>query len=753
MPSLTPSSPVRSAEERPDRGGGSRTRPLAHADRPGIRVSPGPGRIPALDGLRGVAVLAVLVFHAWPALLPGGFVGVDMFFVLSGFLITTGLVRGVDGGRGLRLGPFWMRRVRRLVPSMVVALVCCTALAWLAVAEFPAGLGRQWLGALTYTSNWVMILSGSDYFAAATPPLFEHLWSLAIEEQFYVLWPLVVAGLLTLFWPREPTRRGAFRADRARVLTVLALAAASAVWMAVGLRGGAPHTRLYFGTDTHAFGLLLGAAVALMLAHTRRPEHGGAVMRNPPVRSAIAWGLFAALLAAFVLVDGREDVTYLGVLAGLSLVVTLLLFHVVQGNRQDSFSRAMSGDVLRWWGRRSYAAYLWHWPLLVILRTALPVDAPAWVDPVAAGGVLLLTAGIADLSTRWMEEPIVQRGFRGAFAHWRAGLRTATRGIGGKAAAGVAGLALVAVPVAAVAAVVHSPAETALQRQIAEAEAALEQARQAQAAARAEASARAEAERAGAAEEAVAKDSEEDAPGAGTGEDAGSAAPTASSTPSDTAAPSAGEDPAVEVAADPTASAEPEPTAEPEPEPPLTGDPSVTRPAFTGAELTEPMPPSSVGPDVTLLGDSVALSAAPELLAALPGIAVEAEVGFQVRDAAARLAELDEAGMLTDVVVVSLGANGNAELGDWDRILAAAGPERLLVLVVPHGPMDWIGPAQQEMAEQAALHPDRVVLADWDAASAHVDEWSADGVHPKGNGQGIYARLVRLTVEARLGLR
>ena len=150
----------------------------------GTRVSRGPGRVTALDGLRGIAVLAVLVFHAWPTFLRGGFVGVDMFFVLSGFLITTGLVRGVDAGRGVALGTFWMKRVRRLIPAMLMALVGTTALAWLAVDEFPAGLGRQWFGALTYTSNWVMILEGGDYFNRASPPLFEHLWSLAIEEQF-----------------------------------------------------------------------------------------------------------------------------------------------------------------------------------------------------------------------------------------------------------------------------------------------------------------------------------------------------------------------------------------------------------------------------------------------------------------------------------------------------------------------------------------------------------------------------------------
>ena len=454
--------------------------------RRGTRVSPGPGRVPALDGLRGVAVLAVLAFHAWPVLFPGGFVGVDMFFVLSGFLITTGLVRRIDAGKGVGFGGFWMRRIRRLVPALVVALVGSTALAWLAFAEFPSGLRREWLGALTYSSNWLMIVDGNDYFNAATPPMFEHLWSLAIEEQFYVVWPPLILGLLLLLWPRGGTATAGRRVDMLRVGLVLLLAVASAVGMAIGQISGAPTTRMYFGTDTHAFGLLFGAAVSIWLAHVVHPAHPPAAAagttgtltapRSGPLRTLLVWAAFAVLVASFFVVDGTAPYVYLGVLAGLSALVAGLVFHVVQGDRQDAFSRAMSGRVLGWWGRRSYAAYLWHWPLLVIMRVLVPNDAAEWVEPLAAGGVLVLTALIAEASSRWIEEPILRRGFREAFSGWGRAVRRAWSTGAGKAAVAVGALLLVIVPVAAGAALLRSPSETKLQQEIAAAEDALRQA-------------------------------------------------------------------------------------------------------------------------------------------------------------------------------------------------------------------------------------------------------------------------------------
>ena len=685
----------------------------------GTRVSRGPGRVTALDGLRGIAVLAVLVFHAWPTFLRGGFVGVDMFFVLSGFLITTGLVRGVDAGRGVALGTFWMKRVRRLIPAMLMALVGTTALAWLAVDEFPAGLGRQWFGALTYTSNWVMILQGGDYFNRASPPLFEHLWSLAIEEQFYILWPLLLWGLLLLTWPPRSTVNSGRVADRRRILAVAVAAVASAAWMAWGSWHGFEQARLYFGTDTHAFGLLFGACVAIGLAHVPRPEHGGPEPRTSATRVAVAWGAVAVLAAGFALVDGGHASTYRGVLAGLSAVVAFIVWHVVQGDRRDSLSRVLGNGFLRWWGRRSYAAYLWHWPLLVIMRVMVPVDAPGWVEPVAAGAILLLTALIADLSTRLIEEPILHEGFRGAFGGWGAAARRAfTGGAGpiGRLAAAATALGLVAVPAAAVAAVVHSPAQTQLEQDIAQAEESLKAAEAAQQAAResraAEQSKRAEA-------------SASASPGsAAPGDAEGSAGATSS----------------------PGSSAEPSGLG--------LGDPAVTRPTYSKEQLTAALPPSELGPDVTLIGDSVSLSAAPTLLEQLPGMLLEAEVGYQIWDAADEIEKLKADGQLSDVVVVALGANGTTHRGDWEKILAAVGEDRLLVLVVPHGPMDWIADVQRQMEAQARAHPDRIVLADWDAtAKQHVTDFSADGVHPRADGQAMYAQLVRLTIEDRLGVR
>ncbi|WP_244294709.1 acyltransferase family protein [Micrococcus aloeverae] len=685
----------------------------------GTRVSRGPGRVTALDGLRGIAVLAVLVFHAWPTFLRGGFVGVDMFFVLSGFLITTGLVRGVDAGRGVALGTFWMKRVRRLIPAMLMALVGTTALAWLAVDEFPAGLGRQWFGALTYTSNWVMILEGGDYFNRASPPLFEHLWSLAIEEQFYILWPLLLWGLLLLTWPPRSTVNSGRVADRRRILAVAVAAVASAAWMAWGSWHGFEQARLYFGTDTHAFGLLFGACVAIGLAHVPRPEHGGPEPRTSATRVAVAWGAVAVLAAGFALVDGGHASTYRGVLAGLSAVVAFIVWHVVQGDRRDSLSRALGNGFLRWWGRRSYAAYLWHWPLLVIMRVMVPVDAPGWVEPVAAGAILLLTALIADLSTRLIEEPILHEGFRGAFGRWGAAARRAfTGGAGpiGRLAAAATALGLVAVPTAAVAAVVHSPAQTQLEQDIAQAEESLKAAQAAQQAAResraAEQSKRAEASASGS---------------------PGSAAP--------------GD-------AEGSAGATPSPGSSAEPSGLGLGDPAVARPTYSKEQLTAALPPSELGPDVTLIGDSVSLSAAPTLMEQLPGMLLEAEVGYQIWDAADEIEKLKADGQLSDVVVVALGANGTTHRGDWEKILAAVGEDRLLVLVVPHGPMDWIADVQRQMEAQATAHPDRIVLADWDAtAKQHVTDFSADGVHPRADGQAMYAQLVRLTIEDRLGVR
>ncbi|MFL6154203.1 MAG: acyltransferase family protein, partial [Ornithinibacter sp.] len=226
----------------------------------------GAGRLAGLDGLRALAILAVLVFHLDPTWLPGGFLGVDVFFVVSGFLITTLLVRErVTSGR-TDLPGFWARRARRLVPALLVCVPSAVLLARLSEGDLLVGIERQVLGATTFTSNWLEIHAGTDYFAATSPQLLMNLWSLAVEEQFYLLWPLLLIGLLRL--PRA-WQRGCLVA----AVVVAALAPLRLV--------GGDTLHAYYGSDVHAMPLLLGALLAWLM-------HGHRAADSRPVVAAVA---------------------------------------------------------------------------------------------------------------------------------------------------------------------------------------------------------------------------------------------------------------------------------------------------------------------------------------------------------------------------------------------------------------------------------------------------------------------------------
>ena len=220
--------------------------------------SPAPDRfrVPGLDGIRALAVTTVIVFHLLPGTLVGGYLGVDIFFVVSGCLITTLLLRERAATGRISLRGFWTRRARRLLPALgLLLLACCTA-ALIVGGDVLVGLGTQVVGAITFSSNWLFIAQGSSYFGETVPELFRNLWSLAVEEQFYVVWPLLVVVLLVRI-PRW-----------ARLVLIAALAIASAAWMAVSVPADGvafDPTRVYYGTDTHAFGLAIGAFLAVLL--------------------------------------------------------------------------------------------------------------------------------------------------------------------------------------------------------------------------------------------------------------------------------------------------------------------------------------------------------------------------------------------------------------------------------------------------------------------------------------------------------
>ncbi|MCZ7531350.1 MAG: acyltransferase [Acidimicrobiia bacterium] len=311
--------------------------------------------MPALDGLRGAAVVAVLFFHG--GYLTGGYLGVDLFFVLSGFLITSLLLQEWGSTGSVKLGAFWARRARRLLPALFGMLAGVAVYAWL-FAD-PGELSRiraDGIATVAYVANWHSIFAETSYwelFVAPSP--LEHTWSLAIEEQFYLIWPLVVLGLLR--W-RSGRLRPVF-------LTALGVAVASAVWMLVLYTPGGDPERVYLGTDTRAMAVLLGAALAVWLRST-----GPA--RTPRARHAVEGvGIVGAagLVWAWVALDGTSDVLYLGGLFACGVGAVAVIAAGAKP-RPGPLGLALSFPPLRWLGLISYGLYLWHWPVFVTMSPA-----------------------------------------------------------------------------------------------------------------------------------------------------------------------------------------------------------------------------------------------------------------------------------------------------------------------------------------------------------------------------------------------
>ena len=321
--------------------------------------------VAGLDGVRAIAVTLVILFHLTPGTTIGGYLGVDIFFVVSGFLITTLLLRERNATGRIALSSFWSRRARRLLPALVVLLlVGCTA-AWAIGGDVLVGLGVQVLGAATFSSNWLLLAAGSSYFGDSVPELFRNLWSLAVEEQFYLVWPL----LLVLVLVRMPRAL--------RLVLVGLLAAASAVAMAILYTPLDPN-RVYYGTDTHAFGLAIGAFLALLaISWPRRVlEWPRGARRLLGVTGPLA---LLALLGFAVLMPGDGPFVFRGGLVTVAVLTAVVIATLLVPN--TPLARLLDLGVFRWVGKRSYGLYLWHWPVFVLVVSALP----SWQRDVTSG--------------------------------------------------------------------------------------------------------------------------------------------------------------------------------------------------------------------------------------------------------------------------------------------------------------------------------------------------------------------------------
>jgi len=344
--------------------------------------------LPALDGLRGLALLGVLLFHANGAL-PGGYLGVDLFFVLSGFLITSLLLAEQRETGRIALGPFWVRRARRLFPALL-SLMPVVALygRYFARQDELLTVRAQALAALAYVANWQAIFRHQSYwqlFAAPSP--LEHTWSLSIEEQFYVVWPLLVSLVL---------RR---RTDRTLLGVCLALSALSMLAMLYLFDPGNT-TRAYLGTDTRMTGILLGAALATLISPN---DHLGA----RAVRLLDVCGLVSALGLgiAWATLRGTNPFLYHGGFWLTELGALSLIACAIAGER-SLLARALAVRPLTWLGTISYGVYLWHWPVNVFLST----------ERTHLHGLALhalrfaVTFAIAIVSYRFLEQPIRKHG-------------------------------------------------------------------------------------------------------------------------------------------------------------------------------------------------------------------------------------------------------------------------------------------------------------------------------------------------------
>ena len=362
-------------------------------------------QVKGLDGLRGLAVIAVVLYHFFPSLLPGGYLGVDLFFVLSGFLITSLLVREFRTSGTISLKDFWVRRFRRILPAAVSVLVMCTALvAWIG-GDLAVGLRQQFLGTLFFVNNWTQIATSQSYFADNEIQVFAHYWSLAVEEQFYVFWPLLITGVF-LISRRKPRRLP--------ILVAAVLAIGSAVAMALIYVPGEDPTRVYYGTDTHAFGLLTGAVLSLLMTSTKSDPQADSWAAAGKAESRIAGIIGTVALIGYgvqlFLMPDDAEITYRGGLFLTSVLGVLMVWGVVR--EYGPMTPLFRTKVMRWFGQRSFSLYLWHWPVIMMLKALFEGNQnsdKSWILGLVAVPISLL---LSEISYQFIENPFRRGGYK-----------------------------------------------------------------------------------------------------------------------------------------------------------------------------------------------------------------------------------------------------------------------------------------------------------------------------------------------------
>ena len=407
-----------------------------HLDRPVWRALAGRPRVPSrglvspyrselpyapgLDGVRAIAVAAVLLYHGRLAWLPGGFLGVDVFFVLSGYLITSLLLAQHRRTGRINLGQFWLGRARRLLPAAILVIAVCLAVGVLFLRADLAKIRSDALASLLYVNNWHQILASDSYFAAfSRPSLLQHYWSLSVEEQFYLVWPLVLAGGLAI------SRR------RWVVCGAIVAATISVALMALLYHSGTDPSRVYYGTDTRAAPLMIGSIMAFGwpfgLMRTRTGRHA------PAVLDGVGLAALVALVLAMHSWQYFDPFLYHGGFLTVALLAAALI--AVAVHPASTVGLVLGTRPLRWIGQRSYGIYLWHWPVMALTRPGIDLTWSTWI---LVPMQIAITLVLATLSYRYVEMPVRRGRAWRSLRGWLARIRPRQRLVAGTAAAVVA---------------------------------------------------------------------------------------------------------------------------------------------------------------------------------------------------------------------------------------------------------------------------------------------------------------------------
>lgn len=652
--------------------------------------------LPGLDGLRALAVVAVLIYHANVAWLPGGFLGVDVFLVISGYLITLLLIAERERDGRIQLRQFWLRRARRLLPALFLTLFIVVTYTALFQPDSLGQIRGDVIASLLYVTNWYQLWVGQGYTAAGDFAPLRHFWSLAVEEQFYLVWPLVMIALLRV-GPRRVTAAATWLVLAAVAVTVFTAVAyhpgringcdvtPEAFWT-VGERCISRADTLYLSTITRSSGLLLGSAFAMLW----RPV---AVMRSPmrtkgPLVDLLAVAGLVGLGAMtwwvhFVTPDGADPLLFRG---GFFVASVFTLFVIAAVTHQRAIAGKVLGNpVFLWVGTRSYGLYLYHWPIYQTIRKV--AGNPLTLTEFA--GAMVATVAITEVSYRFVETPIRT----GQLGVWWAGLRRSPDPLPRQVMlAGMAGC--IALAVFSIVSLVMAPVQ---QNEVA---------------------------RSIVAGEGSITDLDEIL-GSGGGQGGGSGLV-------DDEGGAAGAPPGT-VASHPNGTTAVQPGREPD-DGAVPLEPTTT----TTTTTTTTLPPEPIR--YLALGDSVMLGAANRLASA--GIVVNAEESRQLIDVVTAVEQLRDQERLGLAVVVHLGTNGTIGQQSLDRLMDALGSVPNVLVLTLRADRPWTA-GNNERLRAISSRPN-VILIDWEQTSVNCpgDCFASDGIHLRSDGSRFYSQQI-----------